>query len=276
MSTSHPPAVPSPESPTARAVAEDIARIGGFFALTAHPEDTAPGEGPWRPLEQMWAEDVLDERIENTRHRFARRVDTALEEVEPRVVASVHYQGLAARLVSPAMAAAVLHGIVLAPEALRWRHVSSGPPPLLLAEDRAIPAPRPGAQGPEAAAEVIERVIVRGLLEPAATAFRARVKLSPHVLRGNLMSSIAGAAGRLAEVLPEHGASAQALAEALLAAPSLDGTGTFDAPRTVSSARSGDHREIRFTRTSCCLYYRLPGGGKCGDCVLLRETEPSR
>ena len=23
-----------------------------------------------------------------------------------------------------------------------------------------------------------------------------------------------------------------------------------------------------FTRRTCCLYYRLPGGGLCGDCVL--------
>jgi len=25
---------------------------------------------------------------------------------------------------------------------------------------------------------------------------------------------------------------------------------------------------LRFTRRSCCLYYRLDGGGTCGDCPL--------
>jgi ferric iron reductase protein FhuF len=24
-----------------------------------------------------------------------------------------------------------------------------------------------------------------------------------------------------------------------------------------------------FRRRSCCLYYRVPGGGICGDCVLV-------
>jgi iron complex transport system ATP-binding protein len=27
-----------------------------------------------------------------------------------------------------------------------------------------------------------------------------------------------------------------------------------------------------YRRTSCCLYYRVPGGGLCGDCVL--TTQP--
>ncbi|MGH3410268.1 MAG: (2Fe-2S)-binding protein [Streptosporangiaceae bacterium] len=25
---------------------------------------------------------------------------------------------------------------------------------------------------------------------------------------------------------------------------------------------------LGFRRHSCCLYYRLPGGGLCGDCAL--------
>jgi|GEM_PF-1837329 hypothetical protein len=27
---------------------------------------------------------------------------------------------------------------------------------------------------------------------------------------------------------------------------------------------------LAFRRRSCCLYYRLPGGGLCGDCCLRR------
>ncbi|WP_250213408.1 (2Fe-2S)-binding protein [Acrocarpospora catenulata] len=26
-----------------------------------------------------------------------------------------------------------------------------------------------------------------------------------------------------------------------------------------------------FVRRSCCLYYRVPGGGTCGDCVLAQS-----
>ena len=38
-----------------------------------------------------------------------------------------------------------------------------------------------------------------------------------------------------------------------LAHPYLVGTGEPDLP---------------FRRRSCCLFYRIPGGGTCGDCVL--------
>jgi hypothetical protein len=24
-----------------------------------------------------------------------------------------------------------------------------------------------------------------------------------------------------------------------------------------------------FARNNCCLFYKIPGGGKCGDCVLI-------
>lgn len=264
--------------PEVQNAVEDVARIGGFFAVLSDPGQgaAAPGSGPWRPLAEVWGKDVLASRIDNTRDLFAQRMNITAEEVEPRVAASVLYQGLAARFVSPAIGAAVIHGLVPDPDSLRWRTVPSGPLPLLLAEHRGIPVPEPGVHGPEAAAEVIEQVIVQGVLEPAATAFRTRVKLSPHVLRGNLSSSVAGAARRLEDVRPEHSAAAHALAEALLASSSLDGTGSFGDPRTVPSARFGNRREIRFTRNSCCLYYRLPGGGKCGDCVLLRDGEPTR
>lgn len=278
MPSSHVPRTPSTAAHTARSAVADITRLGRFFDLTPHPDeaDTAPGEGPWRPLPEVWGPDVLSARIENTRRLFADRVDITPEEVEPRVAASVLYQGLAARLVSPAMATAVVHGLVPDPAALRWRTVRTGPLPLLLAEDRAIPAPRPSDHGPGAATETIEQSVVRGLLEPAAAAFRAEVKLSPKVLRGNLASSVAGAARRIEELRPEHGPAAHALAEALLAAPTLSGAGQFGTPRPVRSAGSGSHREVRFTRNSCCLYYRLPDGGKCADCVLLRAAEPAR
>lgn len=265
-------------TPTVGEAVADIARIGGFFDVTAHPghADSAPGEGPWRRLPELWGPDVLDARIERTRRLFAERMDVTAEEIEPRVAASVLYQGMAARLVSPAMAAAVVHGVVPEPGALRWRTISTGPLPLLLFEDRAVPAPRLRDHGPDStawAAETVQRVIVQGLLEPAAAAFRAQAKLSPKVLTGNLASSVAGAARRIAEVRPEHGDDAHALARALIAAPPLEGSGTFGAPRTVTGARGGNHREVQFVRNSCCLYYRLPGGGKCADCVLLREPD---
>jgi hypothetical protein len=49
----------------------------------------------------------------------------------------------------------------------------------------------------------------------------------------------------------------------LLAGPSglLAGTGELRPPRPPD-------RDWSFRRRSCCLYYRVPGGELCGDCVL--------
>ncbi|MEU1022927.1 (2Fe-2S)-binding protein, partial [Streptomyces sp. NPDC005904] len=50
------------------------------------------------------------------------------------------------------------------------------------------------------------------------------------------------------------------LAEALFDHPDLRTTGTLD--------------PAAFRRRSCCLYYRCPGGGVCGDCCF--ERPPTR
>ncbi|MZE70246.1 (2Fe-2S)-binding protein, partial [Streptomyces sp. SID5789] len=57
---------------------------------------------------------------------------------------------------------------------------------------------------------------------------------------------------------------AGALTAGLLAHPLLTGTGTLTG--------------TAFRRRSCCLYYRVPGAGVCGDCCFprppgLRESE---
>ncbi|MEC4021033.1 (2Fe-2S)-binding protein, partial [Streptomyces sp. H27-D2] len=51
----------------------------------------------------------------------------------------------------------------------------------------------------------------------------------------------------------------------------------FDDPllRDTGNWRAAGERD--FVRRSCCLYYRVPGGGMCGDCVLLptRTSHPA-
>jgi ferric iron reductase protein FhuF len=54
---------------------------------------------------------------------------------------------------------------------------------------------------------------------------------------------------------PEVAGRADALLEALLRSGPLAGTG-----------RRRD--DGTFVRRSCCLFYRVPGAGTCGDCVL--------
>ena len=70
------------------------------------------------------------------------------------------------------------------------------------------------------------------------------------MLWGNVSSALAGAAGQL----DDHAVWAT-VAELLDVAP-LAGT--------------ADLRGRALRRRNCCLYYRIPGGGTCGDCVLRR------
>ncbi|MBC7271137.1 MAG: (2Fe-2S)-binding protein, partial [Streptomyces sp.] len=78
---------------------------------------------------------------------------------------------------------------------------------------------------------------------------------------GNAASALTGAARQLdrwarAEGRPDVAARSGALTRRLLADPRLTGTGTLTG--------------TAFRRRSCCLYYRLPGGGLCGDCCFTR------
>jgi iron complex transport system ATP-binding protein len=79
-------------------------------------------------------------------------------------------------------------------------------------------------------------------------------------LWGNAASALGGTVRALARERPEHAADALALGNLLLGLGDLRGTGVFTEPAPG---------RLFFTRASCCLYYRIPGGGKCGDCVLL-------
>jgi hypothetical protein len=79
----------------------------------------------------------------------------------------------------------------------------------------------------------------------------------------------AGAAGLLADNRPEHAEAAGRLAERVLARPPLAGTGVLIRPDPARARRF-------LVRRNCCLYYRIPGGGTCGDCVLTAEADRLR
>ena len=64
---------------------------------------------------------------------------------------------------------------------------------------------------------------------------------------------------------PRH--PARSLAERLLTTPPLDATAALRAPEPPDAGWT-------FRRRSCCLYYRVPGGGVCGDCVLRDRAPP--
>ncbi|MFC4942309.1 (2Fe-2S)-binding protein [Pseudonocardia sp. GCM10023141] len=215
----------------ARGVLADVARLGPFFAVATNPAESV--DPTWRPLRDLYTDPVpLRDRIAHVRRTLGS---------DERVAASIAFQGLAARILSAPFAAVVLHGVLpgWTPDAVHWRASASGPWPLW--------TDAPLADGTDVAAAVVEEHMV-----PLVAAVRAQVAISEQILWGSVASSVSSARGQVATRRPAAAARATALAEELLSAGRLAGSA-----------------ELRpFRRRSCCLYYRVPGGGLCGDCVL--------
>ncbi|AXE90263.1 hypothetical protein C1703_35070 [Streptomyces sp. Go-475] len=186
------------------------------------------------------------------------KVANALRAPELRIAASVTQQGLAARLWSVTLGCAALYGGIpdLDARLLRWDPDGSAPDDLWLPGVRPLPGD----------AATLADTVLHGHLAPLATALRAHYRLAPGLLRGNAASALAGAARELDRWARRQGrtdaaARARSLAGELLAHPLLDGAGTLTG--------------TAFRRRSCCLYYRVPGGGVCGDCCFPRPPRSS-
>ncbi|MFI6080113.1 (2Fe-2S)-binding protein [Streptomyces sp. NPDC051217] len=245
----------------------EVGSVGGFFALRTEavgepaerPAEGGAHGGAYIPFAQIYAGDIAP---------LSARVDTIAQKLgapERRVAASVAQLGLAARLWSVALGSAALHGEVpdLDPGRLCWAPLRSSPDDLRLPEPRAFPT----AEGTATAlAAAVREVVQFGHLVPLAAALRADGSVSPRLLWGNAGSALAGAArelrvwsGRAGR--SEVGERAAAIAAALFTHPDL---------RTTGVSRDGS-----FRRRSCCLYYRCPSGGLCGDCVFDRPPQRS-
>jgi ferric iron reductase protein FhuF len=252
------------------------AGIGPYFAWQPRP-DAEPDPGPdargdaepdsgapgWRPLRQLTDADVIAERVDAARLVLTRMSGLGRAEIGERVVASVVFLGLASRLLSPILAAAAVGEAlpVPDPERMWWRPVDGGPIPIAY---RGLSAVDCAGHDAAAVASTLTRAATRGLVEPVLDAFGRRFGLSPHVLWGNVASALGGAAGMIADTAPGHAERAAAIVERALALPPLRGTATLTRPD------SGRPRWF-LVRRNCCLYYRIPGGGTCGDCVLTPE-----
>ncbi|GAA2728445.1 (2Fe-2S)-binding protein [Actinocorallia aurantiaca] len=226
----------------------DVSRIGGYFHL--YTDDAPPG--PWRPLRRLLTDEAA----------FAHRVAVTAERLgtaETRVAASILHLGIATRLWSPVLGAAVVHRVLLdwTADTLEWKDAPGGPLPLRLP----APSARPVTDLVQAA-EPLYRT-VSALLEPLAGLVLGQVEIAPRLLWGNAASALAGGIRELARDRPGHAADALALGDALLGLGHLKSTGHFTEPAPGRPF---------FTRTTCCLYYRVPGAGKCGDCALLAPS----
>ncbi|MFG3407567.1 (2Fe-2S)-binding protein [Streptomyces sp. NPDC048142] len=234
-----------------------ISTIGPYFAATGGPQGggASRAEGPgggFRPLTDLYSDPgVLEECV--------RTVSRRLRTDQPRVAASTLHLGTASRLWSIALACATLTGRVpdLAPERVWWRLPASGPLDLWL--------PDPGVVDQEPLPALLHTVAVANLT-PWADAVRHVSGVSPHTLRGNAASALIGAHRVLLARAPDPVLPVVPLVRALLDRPPLAGTGTY---------RATPPGPLAFRRRSCCLYYRVPGAGTCGDCVLNPKEKTS-
>ncbi|MFD4262922.1 (2Fe-2S)-binding protein [Streptomyces sp. NPDC058534] len=247
--------------------------LGGFFVLRAsrpsppRPLPTlahayAPDYGDTGPDVHVHVPVTADPPafpLADPLARRVRKVADALRAPEARVAASVAQQGLAARLWSVALACAALTGRVpdLAPGLLRWDPDATAPDDLWLAEVRSRPADT----------ATLADVVLTAHLAPLTVAVHNRYGVATGLLWGNAASALAGAGRELNRWARRHGRTdtaerAGALTAGLLAHPLLAGTGTLTG--------------TAFRRRSCCLYYRVPGAGVCGDCCFPRPPGSPR
>ncbi|MFE2456756.1 (2Fe-2S)-binding protein [Streptomyces sp. NPDC059402] len=236
-----PPRRPDAAAPLAHAYAGRHAYAAGHGNAAGH-EDGVPEVRV--PVEA----DPLDFRV--------RKVAVALGTEETRVAASVAHQGLAARLWSVTLACAALYGAVpgLDPRLLCWDPDAGAPEDLWLAEVRPLPG------DPATVADVV----LTAHLAPLTAAVHTRYGVATGLLWGNVASALAGAGRELDRWARRHGRTdtatrARSLTADLFAHPLLTGTGALAAAP-----------ELSFRRRSCCLYYRVPGAGVCGDCCFSR------
>jgi ferric iron reductase protein FhuF len=185
---------------------------------------------------------------------------------ERRVAASLTVMGYATRLVTPAVGVLLHKGLVLDlhPGVVWWRYrIGDGfrlrlPAP---AAWRCVEADRLDTR---LLFERWCRVLIDGHLGHVVDAARRVEPVARGLLWGNVASSLAGSLRAMAL----HGLAP--LTKCLAAGTALLGHGPLAGTGTMAT-RSG---QLVFVRRSCCLYYRLPGGGLCGDCALLDRAKP--
>jgi ferric iron reductase protein FhuF len=234
----------------------EAAGLGPYFRLLFDPDDR------WTAFSDFVADGGrVATEIAAERQRFATAAGAQEAAVEPRVAASLWHLGVAARLVSPALGAAALSGWVPQLDALRWRHEPASEPNRLAI--RADDVTGTEVSDTDSAAAAMHAGVVDGVLTPLTDTVAEIGSVSEHLLWGNVWSAFAGAATVIANERPHAGQEAASIVRTLVSTTRQPLAGRYDAAG-------------RFRRETCCLYYRLPRGGLCGDCVLHRIPPAAR
>ncbi|MGW0231069.1 (2Fe-2S)-binding protein [Actinopolymorpha singaporensis] len=244
--------------------------VGAYFAVSTEVPRELPGDRELVSLAQLYAgHAALGQAITHTTDR--------LGTTEPRVGASILFQGMAARLWSPVVAVALLRRRVpvLAP-GTTWPDLGASGRPWRTDPARVVLLAPDGQRDVDASghlhndlvhlARLAVRTVVKTHLTPLKDAVRAEASLPDALLWGNAASALVGTLGVLAGARPELTREVAAFTETALRQPPLADAGIVDPP----TPSAGGVSTSAFVRRSCCLYYRVPGGGLCGDCPLAR------
>jgi len=217
-----------------------VAEFGPYFAVSTGPV-AEPG---WRPVRAFYTDPAVLAGLVG-------RVRVRLGVGDGRVAASILVQGHAARLWSLSLGTWFHAGLVpdLHPDVLLWRD-----------EDGSVRLHLERAQGWAGGhlEDVLAATVIGEHLAPMITAVHRLGPLSDRLLWGNAASALLGAA-RVIDGAPTG--PARAVTDRLLNKGPLRGS--------IAARPDGGHR-----RRSCCLFYRVPGAGLCGDCALTHAPPP--
>jgi iron complex transport system ATP-binding protein len=225
----------APAADASAALAE-LADINPYFAIGTGPVDSG-----WHSVQQLYGDPELLGGI-------VERVQTRLGVAEPRVAASIFFLGFAARLWSIGIGAVAGHRMLpaLGADQLLFREFGG---------QIALHIARPLAWRGDDLERMLADAVLDAHLAPLSSALHQLTTVAPEMLRGNAASALLGAAREY----DRHQAAGSAgpgwqLARTLCTDERLVSTVCFS---------DDDYR-----RKSCCLYYRTPRGGLCGDCVF--------
>ncbi len=183
---------------------------------------------------------------------------------DPVVSASLLVQNYAYRVVTHAVTALTFAGVLpdSAPSAMAVSFRLGRPAALAYLEPRvALLEPRALLEDPAGARDAVAALlnVLDVHLAPLVAAVRATTRVGARLLWGNVAASSAVAFRTAEGVL---GPWVQPLGEAFLEASpaAMRGLGSY-----LALEREGRHGWF-FERTTCCLYDRLAGKVRCGDC----------
>lgn len=232
---------------TAAQRAAELTELGGFAVIQTERDGLLP-------LAAALEADRLTDRFAATRSGLASGTGLTLAQVHPRTAVSAAQVGLVSRFWTVALASVALHDWV--PALTReqvWLDPSHRNPSPLALED---PEAGRAVDGPAEAVAAIEELVVHGAIAAITDACREHGSTSAKVLVSNAASSLVAAARVVGGKVPGRAVLLEDLGRALLTRPWLAAGG--------ACLPTGE-----FKRSGCCLYYRLPGHGLCGDCILV-------